>query len=125
LHAVVGDDAVPSKPAPRPQFSHVIPENAPLGQQLMLTLRIPDPRIASTVRLHYHPVSAPRLATIIEQPPFPSMTFAIPASELSPGENLQVYFEILNHDGGGWFEPDPFVGSSMPVVNVAVAPPSQ
>jgi hypothetical protein len=125
LHAAVGDDAVAAKPAPRPSFSHVIPENAPLGQQLTLTLRIPDPRIASTVRLHYHPVSAPRAETIIEQPPFPSMTFVIPASELSPGESLLVYFEILNREGSGWFEPDPLAGLPMPVVNVAVAPPSQ
>jgi hypothetical protein len=125
LHAAIGAEAVASKPPPRPQFVHVIPENAPLGQQLTLTLRIPDPRIATTVRLHYHPLSAPRGETIIEQPPFPSMTFAIPATELSPGENLLVYFEILNHDGGGWFEPDPLAGLSMPVVNVAVAPPSQ
>ena len=125
LHAAVGDDAVATKPAPRPPLSHVIPENAPLGQQLTLTLRIPDPRITSTVRLHYHPLSEPRAETIIEQPPFASMTFVIPATELSPGENLLVYFEILNRDGGGWFEPDPFAGLPMPVVNVAVAPPSQ
>jgi hypothetical protein len=125
LHAGIGDEAVATKPVPRPQFSHVIPENAPLGQQLAMTLRIPDPKIASTVRLHYHSLSNPRLETTIEQPPFPSMNFVIPATELSPGENLLVYFEILNHDGGGWFEPDPFAGAPMPVVNVAVAPPSQ
>jgi hypothetical protein len=53
------------------------------------------------------------------------MTFAIPAAELSPGERVQVYFEILNQEGSGWFEPDPFAGLPMPVVNVAVAPPSQ
>jgi hypothetical protein len=125
LHAAVGDEAVATKPAPRPQFSHVIPENAPLGQQLTLMLRIPDPKIASTVRLHYHSLSAPRAETIIEQPPFPSMNFAIPATELSPGESLLIYFEILNHDGSGWFEPDPLAGLPMPVVNVAVAPPTQ
>lgn len=125
LHAAIGDEVAATKPAPRPQFSHVIPENAPLGQQLTMTLRIPDPRIASTVRLHYHPLSAPRAETIIEQPPFPSMSFTIPATELSPGEDLLVYFEILNREGSGWFEPDPFAGLPMPVVNVAVAPPSQ
>jgi hypothetical protein len=125
LHAAVGDHAVATKRAPRPQFSHVIPENTPLGQALTLTLRIPDPRIASTVRLHYHRLSAPRAETVIEQPPLASMTFAIPATELLPGESLLVYFEILNQDGGGWFEPDPLAGLPMPVVKVAVAPPSQ
>jgi len=125
LRAAIGDDAVSTKPLPRPQFSHMIPENAPLGQPLTLTLRIPDPKIADTVRLHYHSLSTPRPETTIEQPPFPSMNFVIPATEMSPGESLLVYFEILNHDGGGWFEPDPFAGLPMPVVNVAVAPPSQ
>jgi len=125
LRTAIGDDSVVAQPAPRPQFSHMIPENAPLGQQLTLTLRIPDPKIASAVRLHYHPLSAPRAETTIEQPPFPSMTFAIPATELSPGASLLVYFEILNGQGGGWFEPDPFAGLPMPVVSVAVAPPSQ
>lgn len=125
LRAAVGGETAAAKPPPRPQFTHTIPENTPLGQALTLTLRIPDPRVASTVRLHYHRLNAPRAETTIEQPPFASMNFTIPATELSPGESLLVYFEILNQEGGGWFEPDPLAGLPMPVVNVAVAPPAQ
>jgi hypothetical protein len=125
LRAAVGDETAATKPAPRPQFSHIIPESTPLGQALTLTLRIPDPRIASAVRLHYHRLSAPREETTLEQQPQPSVTFGIPATELAPGEDLLVYFEVLNQEGGGWFEPDPLAGLAMPVVKVAVAPPAQ
>jgi hypothetical protein len=125
IQAAIDYEAAPTKPLPRPQFSYTIPENAPLGQAVSFTLRIPDPKVASAVRLHYHPLDALQVETVIGQPPFPSMMFAIPATELQPGERLQVYFEILNQDGSGWFEPDPFAGLPVPVVNVAVAPPSQ
>ena len=119
------DSADAPGPPPRPQFSHAVPDNAPLGQPVTLTLHIPDPRIASAVRLHYRSLTSPRGETTIEQPPSPAMTFAIPATELPPGESILVYFEILNHEGGGWFQPDPLAGLPMPVVRVAVAPPTQ
>lgn len=125
LRVAVDYETAAAKPTPRPQFTHAIPESTPLGQALTLTLHIPDPQIASTVRLHYHRLSAPRAETTLEQQPLPSMSFAIPATELSPGESLLVYFEILNREGSGWFEPDPLAGLPMPVVKVAVAPPSQ
>lgn len=125
LRAAMGHETAATKLPPRPQFTHTIPENTPLGQPLTLTLRIPDPGIASTVRLHYHRLSAPRAETTLDQPAQPSMSFSIPAAELAPGEDLLVYFEILNQEGGGWFEPDPLAGLPMPVVHVAVAPPAQ
>jgi hypothetical protein len=125
IQALIDYEASPTKALPRPQLSYTIPENAPLGQAVQITLRMADPKIASNVRLHYRPLDTPQVETVIGQPPFPSMTFAIPAAELSPGERVQVYFEILNQEGSGWFEPDPFAGLPMPVVNVAVAPPSQ
>jgi hypothetical protein len=125
LRAAPGSETAAAKLPPRPQFAHTIPESTPLGQALTLTLRIPDPALASAVRLHYHPLNAPRADTTLVQPPFASTSFSIPATELAPGQDLLVYFEILNQQGSGWFEPDPLAGLPMPVVKVAVAPPSQ
>jgi len=37
----------------------------------------------------------------------PRLTFTIPAEAISSQWDLMYYFEILNSEGGGWFEPDP------------------
>ena len=37
----------------------------------------------------------------------PGASFTIPAADISERWDLMYYFEVLNADGGGWFQPDP------------------
>lgn len=114
-----------STPAPRPKFTHAALSTAPFGRDLTLTLQIAAPKDVTAVRLHYGPVGSPAGERIVEQPPSLLVTFTIPGSEVAPGEEIQYYFEILNRDLGGWFEPDPLAGIPAPVIKVDVAPPLQ
>lgn len=45
-----------------------------------------------------------------------NLTFTLPTSEISPQFDLTYYFEILNHSGGEWFQPDPAVVTPYYVV---------
>ena len=44
--------------------------------------------------------------------------FTIPAEHISPKWDLMYYFEALNDQGSGWFQPDPLVATPYYVVEV-------
>jgi hypothetical protein len=55
------------------------------------------------VLLHYRAADSAALSGVIEKPAAAVMNFTIPGA-LS---DLVYYFEILNRENSGWFQPDP------------------
>jgi hypothetical protein len=53
----------------------------------------------------------------IEQAP-DQLTFTIPGDDISNKWGLMYYFEILNAQGSGWFQPDPLTTTPYYVVDV-------
>jgi hypothetical protein len=110
-----------AKPLPRPRISHTVPKTAVAGRPLSLELQV-LPGAASSVRLHYRALN--QLTTFstveLEKAPF---TFTIPAEDISPRWDLMYYFELLNRENGGWFEPDPRAATPYYVVMVEAAAP--
>jgi hypothetical protein len=45
----------------------------------------------------------------------------IPGADISAKWDLMYYFEVLNKEKGGWFEPDPAVATPYYVVKVESA----
>ncbi|PYT16977.1 MAG: hypothetical protein DMG59_08795 [Acidobacteria bacterium] len=116
-----GDDgAQTSATAPflRPQFAHTAPGTIPPGRPLTLTLRITPPKDARTVRLYYRAPGSPAQFKTFEQPAAASVTFTIPASDISANWDLLYYFEILDREKSGWFEPDPLAATPYHVVRI-------
>ena len=46
------------------------------------------------------------------------LLFTIPAEDVSSKWDLMYYFEILNRENGGWFQPDPRTTTPYYVVRV-------
>jgi hypothetical protein len=91
------------KRLPRPQFVHLPVKSSPSDQPINLTLQIGVVKDLRTVRLHYRAADSSGLTTVIEKPAAATMTFTIPPASA----DLIYYFEILNRENTGWFEPDP------------------
>jgi len=91
---------------------------APPNQPLTLTLQITPPKDATVLRLHYRPLNALAKFKTIEKPWAASITFIIPAEDLPPNWDLLYYFEILNRENSGWFEPDPLLATPYHIVKV-------
>ncbi|MCC6860228.1 MAG: hypothetical protein IT158_16795 [Bryobacterales bacterium] len=91
---------------PRPAILHTPPAALTPGKPLELSLKISPAASVSAVRLHYRPVNQLARFEMLEAVP-PRLTFTIPAEAISSHWDLMYYFEILNSEGGGWFEPDP------------------
>ncbi len=108
---------------PRPMISHTAPKSALPGQPLKLGLRI-SPGSATSVRLHYRPVNQLAAFKTIEAPGSRTV-FVVPGEDVSPRWDLMYYFEVLNREGTGWFEPDPHTATPYYVVNVQAAPSPQ
>ncbi len=113
--------AIPALPKSlsRPQTAHTPPKSAPPNQPLTLTLQLTPPKDARAVRLHYRPLNQLAQFKTLEQPAASSVTFTIPAGDLPPNWDLLYYFEILNRENSGWFEPDPLVATPYHVVKVS------
>ncbi len=111
------------KPLPRPQFAHMPVKTALPDQPLTLTLQITSLKDARAVRLHYRSTNPAAPYLSIEKPAAALLTFTIPASDVSVNWDLLYYFEILNHDNGGWFEPDPVTAAPYHVVSITAPPP--
>ena len=102
---------------PRPRIVHRPPTEAEPQQPLQLTLQISPPNRVSLVRLHYRPLNQSAKFKTLEATP-QNLTFKIPAKDISPKWDLLYYFEILNDQQTGWFEPDPATATPYYVVTV-------
>jgi hypothetical protein len=102
---------------PRPALQHVPLKTTPGGQPLSISLRISPAKDLDIVRLHYRPVNQLAKFKTLEAPAT-RPNFTIPGEDISARWDLMYYFEILNHSGSGWFEPDPAVATPYFVVTV-------
>ena len=107
--------------AQHPAWTHTAVASAPSEQPLIVTLRIAQPKTVSAVRLHYRPMDPAAATQVIETPSKAEVSFTIPGKEITGNWDLQYYFEILQADGSGWFEPDPLTATPYWVVHV-IAP---
>ncbi len=107
-------------PLPRPQFEHRPGATAPPNQLLDLTLHITTPKDVRSVRIHYRTLADFKT---IDKPAAAAVTFTIPASDIAAEGELIYYFEILEREGGGWFEPDPFGVKPFYTVRIVTSNP--
>jgi hypothetical protein len=103
----------------RPQFTEAPVRTATSDQPLNITLQLPAGKDAQTVRLHYRPVDRPGPSGVIEKPAASSVTFTIAPADLPPSD-LIYFFEILNRENSGWFEPDPATTTPYHVVRIEI-----
>jgi hypothetical protein len=119
-----GEMPPPRSSVPRPQFEHRPPATTPPNQPLDLNLRVASPKDARTVRIYYRALSQSADFKMMEKPAAAAVTFTIPASDIATDGDLLYYFEILNREDGGWFEPDPFGAKPFYVVRIAKPEPA-
>jgi hypothetical protein len=105
------------KALPRPSITHEAPAKAEAGRALVLRLRVSPETEVSAVRLHYRAVNQLAAFHTIEIRPG-ELTFTIPAEDVSAKWDLMYYFEVLNTQRTGWFQPDPAVATPYYVVPV-------
>lgn len=117
---LAGRTAARAKPEPRPKFQHTPVKSAPIDKPTDLTLQISPAKSAVSIRLHYRPLNSTETATI-EKPAAESVSFTIPPSDT----DLIYFFEILNAESTGWFEPDPFTTTPYYVIKIEPKPPTQ
>ena len=114
----------PKLPAPkrvtRPLIAHEAPATAEPNQPLTLHLRV-APAHVTAVRLYYRPVNQLAKFKMQESKPGEAV-FHIPAEDVSPKWDLMYYFEILNDQKTGWFQPDPAVATPYYVVRTETRP---
>jgi hypothetical protein len=103
---------------PRPQIMHKPNQATASDQSLNVTLHIAAPKQATLVRLHYRTLDPQSKEVVLEQPPSSEVHFTIPGSDLTGTWDLFYYFEVLNREGSGWFEPDPLVAAPYFVVHI-------
>jgi hypothetical protein len=108
------------KALPRPAMMHVPLKSVAAGKPLLLTLKVWPINDVTTVRLHYRPVNQLAKFKTLEAP-VSKASFAIPAEEISSRWDLMYYFEVLNRERSGWFEPDPDRATPYYVVKVEPA----
>jgi hypothetical protein len=105
------------KRLPRPNIAHSPPKTAPPDKPLALAVRISPPAAVKAVRLHYRPLNQLAKFKTLENAGAKG-TFTIPAVDVSPRWDLMYYFEILNRENTGWFDPDPRVATPYYVVRI-------
>jgi hypothetical protein len=110
-----------SRPLDRPAMIHVPPKSAAAGKPLALALKVWPLKDATTVRLHYRAVNQLAKFKTLDAPASKA-SFVIPPDDLSPRWDLMYYFEVLNRECSGWFEPDP--DRATPYYVVKVEPPA-
>lgn len=105
------------KRLPRPNIAHSPSKTAPPDKPLALTVRIVPTANVKAVRLHYRPVNQLAKFKTLENPGAKGV-FTIPAADVSSRWDLMYYFEILNKEDTGWFDPDPRVATPYYVVRI-------
>lgn len=108
------------KPLAKPRILHIAPKTAIANRPLTLALQVVPAAAVKSVRLHYRPVNQfAKFKTLKKRGGQP--TFTIPAEDIPPRWDLMYYFEILNPDNSGWFDPDPWLATPYYVVRVEEA----
>lgn len=105
--------------ATRPQMLHKPLQGTSSDKPMLLTFRITPPKPVAKqeapkltlVRLHYRTLDPQSKETVLEEPASSEVHFTIPGSDLAGSWDLFYYFEVLNAEGSGWFEPDPLAGA--------------
>ncbi|MGA2328335.1 MAG: hypothetical protein ABSH05_18820 [Bryobacteraceae bacterium] len=105
------------KRLPRPNIAHSPPKTAPPDKPLALAVRISPTAAVKAVRLHYRPVNQLAKFKTLENAGAKG-AFTIPAADLSRRWDLMYYFEVLNRENTGWFDPDPRVATPYYVVRI-------
>jgi hypothetical protein len=105
------------KRLPRPNIAHSPPATAPPDKPLAVAVRISPTAAVKAVRLHYRAVNQLAKFKTLENPGAKGV-FTIPAADLSRRWDLMYYFEILNKENTGWFDPDPRVATPYYVVRI-------
>jgi hypothetical protein len=125
-----GDQPAPQPsnrwPAPvaRPALEHSAMKLIHPGKPLQLLLRVWPATEVTQIRLHYRALNQMAQWKVMEttaQKP----VFTIPGEEIDARWDLQYYFEVLNHEGTGWFLPDPAKATPYYVVSVQVEVPAE
>jgi len=101
----------------RPAMSHEPPPRAAPDEELTLRLGVTPSAHVTAVRLHYRPVNQLAKFKTLEAKA-PLAVFHIPAEDVSPKWDLMYYFEVLNDQKTGWFQPDPAVATPYYVLKV-------
>jgi hypothetical protein len=97
----------------------VPPKLAPAERPLTLSLQVLPASVVQSVRLHYRPVNQlAKFKTLETASTGPTFTFTIAAEEISTRWDLMYYFEVLNSERTGWFEPDPRTTTPYYVVRI-------
>ncbi len=102
----------------RPQMMHKPNLATASDQPLMVTLHLAAPKQATLVRLHFRTLDPQSKEVVLEEQPSAEVHFTIPGSELTGTWDLFYYFEVLNREGSGWFEPDPLAAAPYFVVHI-------
>jgi hypothetical protein len=102
----------------RPQMMHKPNQATAANQPLVVTLHLATPKQATLVRLHYRTLDPQSNEAVLEEQPSGEVHFTIPGSELTGTWDLFYYFEVLNREGSGWFEPDPLAAAPYFVVHI-------
>jgi hypothetical protein len=102
----------------RPKLSNVPPKAAKAGEPLTLMLRLEPLGEVSCIRLYYRPVNQLVEFKMQEAAPAAEVKFTIPWADISAKWDLMYYFEVLDKEQGGWFEPDPAVTTPYYIVKV-------
>ena len=103
---------------PRPAFKHTALKSAVPDKNITITLNTWPLDRAATVRLHYRAVNQLAQFKTLEAPASKAV-FIIPASDVKEQWDLMYYFEVLNTEKSGWFEPDPKTTTPYHVINIA------
>jgi hypothetical protein len=106
---------------PRPVFKHTPLKSSPPDKRIFIALTIAPLSHATTVRLHYRAVNQLTPFKTLEAPAAKAV-FTIPASDIKEQWDLMYYFEVLNTESSGWFEPDPKTATPYYVVTIANPP---
>lgn len=103
----------------RPTITHHSPASAVPDKPLTITVRISPTKDVRAIRLHYRNVNQLESFKTLESS---SGAFTIPASDISRRWDLLYYFEVVNKDNTGWFEPNPLVATPYYVVKTEEPP---
>src|SRR5258708_6636832 len=88
---------------------------------LTVALKLGATKALRAVGLHYRTRDPSGEPKTLELPATSEVNFQIPAEDLAGNWDVFYYFEILNADGTGWFEPDPF--SATPYFTLPINAP--
>jgi hypothetical protein len=105
---------------PRPQIIHTPPSFTTVGQPLDLTVTVDPSERVTGIRLHYRPLNAMAPIRTLEVKGSRA-SFTIPGADIAGDFDLLYYFEVLNSEHTGWFQPDPAVTTPYYIVTVRKA----